>query len=155
MRKVLRRTLRWSLVSLLFLQFTGCGTILYPERHGQDRGRLDATVIILDGVGLFFFLVPGVIAFAVDFVTGAIYLPRGGTSDVDQILSSAEIREYPLAGRELGDIVALVEGETGLEIDPRALQVVRGRADEAVETRLRELNARIAATRIGDRPAGG
>jgi hypothetical protein len=155
MRKVLRRALQWSPVSLLLLQFTGCGTILYSERHGQDRGRLDATVIILDGVGLFFFLVPGVIAFAVDFVTGAVYLPRGGTSDVDQILSSAEIREYPLAGRELGDIVALVEGEMGLEIDPRALQVVRGRADEAVETRLRELNARIAATRIGGRPAGG
>jgi hypothetical protein len=155
MRKALRTTLQWSLVSLLLLQFTGCGTILYPERRGQDRGRLDATVIILDGVGLFFFFVPGVIAFAVDFATGAIYLPRGATSDVDEILSSAEIREYPLAGRELGDVLTVVERETGLEIDPQALQVVRGRADEAVETRLRELNARIAAARSGDRPAGG
>ena len=40
------------------LELVGCGTILYPERHGQERGRLDATVIILDGVGLVFFLVP-------------------------------------------------------------------------------------------------
>ena len=52
-----------------------CGTILYPERHGQPAGRLDVGVVALDGIGLLLFLVPGVIAFAVDFATGAIYLP--------------------------------------------------------------------------------
>jgi len=35
-------------------------------------------VVALDAIGLLFFFVPGVIAFAVDFVTGAIYLPGGG-----------------------------------------------------------------------------
>src|SRR6185295_5982840 len=52
-----------------------CGTILYPERRGQPAGRLDVGVVALDGIGLLLFLVPGVIAFAVDFATGAIYLP--------------------------------------------------------------------------------
>ena len=52
-----------------------CGTILYPERRGQPCGRLDAGVVVLDGIGLLVFLVPGIIAFAVDFSTGAIYLP--------------------------------------------------------------------------------
>jgi hypothetical protein len=52
-----------------------CGTILYPERRGQPAGKIDAGVAVLDGIGLIFFLVPGVIAFAVDFATGAIYLP--------------------------------------------------------------------------------
>jgi hypothetical protein len=55
---------------------TSCGTIIYPDRVNQeDRGNLDPAIIILDGIGLFFFLIPGVIAFAVDFATGSIYLP--------------------------------------------------------------------------------
>jgi hypothetical protein len=55
----------------------GCGTILHPERRGQPAGTLDPGVVLLDGLGLLLFLVPGVIAFAVDFATGAIYLPEG------------------------------------------------------------------------------
>jgi hypothetical protein len=53
----------------------GCGTILYPERRGQPVGRLDWGVVLLDGLGLLLFFIPGVVAFAVDFATGAIYLP--------------------------------------------------------------------------------
>lgn len=56
----------------------GCGTILYPDRRGQTGGRIDIGVALLDAIGLLFFIIPGVIAFAVDFSTGAIYLP--GTS---------------------------------------------------------------------------
>lgn len=58
---------------------TSCGTILYPERRGQPTGRIDTGVAVLDGIGLLFFLVPGVIAFAVDFTTGAIYLPSSSS----------------------------------------------------------------------------
>jgi hypothetical protein len=54
---------------------SSCGTILHPERIGQPPGRLDPGVVALDGVGLLIFLIPGAIAFAVDFYTGAIYLP--------------------------------------------------------------------------------
>lgn len=56
-------------------QSLGCGTLLHPERRGQPPGRIDPAVAILDGVGLLLFFIPGVIAFAVDFATGAIYLP--------------------------------------------------------------------------------
>lgn len=59
--------------SILFQ--SGCGTIFYPERRGQERGKIDPTVAILNAIGLLFFLIPGLIAFAVDFSTGAIYLP--------------------------------------------------------------------------------
>ena len=60
----------------LALPLTSCGTLLYPERRGQPpSGYLDAGVVALDAVGLLLFLVPGIIAFAVDFATGAIYLP--------------------------------------------------------------------------------
>jgi len=52
-----------------------CGTIMYPERKGQRDGRLDIGVVLLDGIGLLFFIIPGVIAYAVDFTNGTIYLP--------------------------------------------------------------------------------
>ena len=49
--------------------------MMFSHRHGQDSGRIDPNVIIMDGVGLIFFIVPGLVAFAVDFSTGAAYLP--------------------------------------------------------------------------------
>ncbi len=52
-----------------------CGTLLYPERRGQPRGTIDPGVLLLDAVGLIFFVVPGLVAFAVDFASGAIYFP--------------------------------------------------------------------------------
>jgi hypothetical protein len=72
---------RWrvagTLMTALAFSLASCGTVLYPERRGQPAGRLDVGVVVLDGIGLLLFLVPGVIAFAVDFATGAIYLPPG------------------------------------------------------------------------------
>jgi hypothetical protein len=59
----------------------GCGTILYPERRGQrTTARIDAGVAVMDGLWCLLFIIPGVIAFAVDFNNGAIYLPGGGAS---------------------------------------------------------------------------
>ncbi|HET6422329.1 MAG TPA: hypothetical protein VFG20_01520 [Planctomycetaceae bacterium] len=57
------------------MTLSGCGTILYPERKGQPAGCIDWKVVALDGIGLLFFFIPGVIAFAVDFNNGTIYLP--------------------------------------------------------------------------------
>ena len=74
------------LVCMLFFVQVGCGTILYPERRGQqtptvDRlEQIDPLVVVLDGILLFAFFVPGVVAFGVDFSTGAIYLPPGETN---------------------------------------------------------------------------
>jgi hypothetical protein len=70
-----RSWLRWLLLCLSGGVLPGCGTIFYPERRGQPAGRLDWKVVAFDAVGLVFFFVPGIIAFAVDFATGAIYLP--------------------------------------------------------------------------------
>ena len=50
---------------------------MFEERVGQGPGKIDPNVVIFDGIGLLFFVVPGLIAFAVDFSTGAIYLPPG------------------------------------------------------------------------------
>ncbi len=55
---------------------TGCGTILHHDRIHKSHSRdIDWKVAALNGLGLAFFFVPGVVAFVVDFYTGAIYLP--------------------------------------------------------------------------------
>lgn len=72
-----RRFLQLALSGLTGVSLSGCGTVLHPERRGQPGGPLDWKIVALDAVGLLFFFVPGVIAFAVDFATGAIYLPSG------------------------------------------------------------------------------
>lgn len=64
------------------LVLASCGSLLYPERKGQTQGRIDPAVAILNAAGLLLFIIPGLVAFAVDFHTGAIYLP-GGIADAN------------------------------------------------------------------------
>ncbi|WP_392384467.1 hypothetical protein [Marinomonas primoryensis] len=74
-----------GIVAVLFItQITACGTLLYPERRGQKNGQIDIGVAALDAIGLLFFFVPGVVAFGVDFITGAIYLPGGGMASLTE-----------------------------------------------------------------------
>jgi len=137
------RTLRRGVAALLVLALgssVGCGTIFYPERRGQAAGKLDADIVILDAVGLIFFLVPGVIAFAVDFATGTIYLPPGGKSRSLQMLGDAGVERHALTDRSAAGIEAAIREHTGLVIDLRDAEVVVP-ADAAigVETELRRL----------------
>lgn len=53
---------------------SGCATILYPERRGNRSGVIDVGPLVLDVLWFIPGIVPGVIALAVDFSTGAIYL---------------------------------------------------------------------------------
>jgi hypothetical protein len=62
-----------ALCTLLGLQLGGCGTILYPERRGQTAGHVDTGVAVMDGLWCLVFIIPGVVAFIVDFGNGAIY----------------------------------------------------------------------------------
>jgi hypothetical protein len=71
----MKKSLALTLILAFVLNLAACGTILYPERRGQTGGQLDPAVVIMDGVGLFFFLVPGIVAFVVDLSNGTIYLP--------------------------------------------------------------------------------
>lgn len=75
---------RGVVAALLITQITACGTLLYPERRGQTNGQIDIGVAALDAIGLLFFFVPGVVAFGVDFITGAIYLPGGGMASLTE-----------------------------------------------------------------------
>ena len=76
-RKSLTKTITLGLAMVLVLELTACGTIFYPERKGTKSGSIDPIVAVADAVGLLFFFIPGIIAFAVDFSNGTIYLPHG------------------------------------------------------------------------------
>jgi hypothetical protein len=55
--------------------------LLYPERKGQQPGQLDMGVVLLNTAGLFVYLVPGIVAFAIDISNNTIYLPGGRRAD--------------------------------------------------------------------------
>ena len=152
-RGELRKIAGGLIVAVLVLQLLGCGTILYPERRSQSAGKLDTDIVLLDGVGLLFFLIPGVIAFAVDFATGAIYLPAGGSSRVGDLFG--EVRTIPFDPAELDPhgLSGLVERETGLQISLAQSRTweLAGEAPEEVEARVREANLAIARS---SNPAG-
>ena len=77
------RWVSWLILASLLAQLAGCGTIFWPERKGQPPGQLDPKVVALDAVGLLLFFIPGVIAFAVDFNNGTIYLPPESHAKTD------------------------------------------------------------------------
>ena len=101
----------------------GCGTIFFPERRGQPAGDLDWRIVALDALGLLLFFIPGIIAFAVDFSTGAIYLPPEyyGANPPDEELPLAAVNVPPheltqerleeVVSRHAGRDVRLVEGQ--------------------------------------------
>lgn len=67
---------------------TGCGSLMHSERVGQPHShQIDWKIAALNGLGMLFFFVPGVVAFAVDFYTGAIYLPYDETYPTYQVTS--------------------------------------------------------------------
>lgn len=117
MDRVIQPTRRQALH--LFLGLTGfpllssCGTILYPDRAYQTkRGQLDPAIVILDGIGLFFFIIPGLVAFAVDFTTGAIYFPADyEPGDRERTIFDRYEAESKLDEQEIKRIVALKTGK--------------------------------------------
>ena len=105
------KALQVLICAVLIVQLAGCGTIMYPERKGQKGGKIDAGVAILDGIGLLLFLIPGIIAFAVDFNNGTIYLPGTAmnSSDPDGI---REVKFDP-KNDDLAVIERIIKEETG------------------------------------------
>ena len=75
----MKRTLAGlCLAGLAALPTSGCGTLMFSERQDVSHSeKFDTNILILDGIGLLFFIVPGLVAYGVDFYTGAIYLPHG------------------------------------------------------------------------------
>ena len=115
----LTRGLFFTAAVIFLLQTTACGTILHPERKGQKTGKIDPGIAILDGLGLLLFVIPGVIAFAVDFTNGTIYLPGGRNSLLDDENTPKPLRAIRLPEEKVSKdlITAVVRDATGTPFD--------------------------------------
>ncbi len=111
------------MVAALLTQLTACGSIFYPERRGQIDGKIDPAIAVLDAVGLLFYVIPGLIAFGVDFATGAIYFPHGQSAQVDpQKLQPAINADGSVDNSKLQAILETELGRTLPLNDPRLIQ---------------------------------
>jgi len=108
-----RKILHVTIVTILIFQLSGCGTLLYPERRGQVAGRLDVGVVILDTLGLLLFIIPGVIAFAVDFGNGCIYLPAKPV-----VVTTADLRviKFDPKHTSLAQLEKIIKDQTGYTV---------------------------------------
>ena len=78
---------------------------------------------VLDAIGLLFYVIPGLIAFGVDFATGAIYFEPGKTAQVDP----AKLHEAIGADGKVDNakLQTIIQKETGRSLpldDPRMIQ---------------------------------
>ena len=118
-----KRLMSGFLAVVMLMQLAGCGTILHPERKGQRAGNLDPSIVILDAVGLLFFIVPGVIAFAIDFNNGSIYLPGGKRADAAS--NDTDVRMVYLGERihDRAAVVKAINDATGQTIAPSQINM--------------------------------
>ncbi|WP_397451257.1 polyribonucleotide nucleotidyltransferase [Pseudomonas sp. NA-150] len=117
------RVIGGVLVASLLTQLTACGSIFYPDRRGQIDGHLDPVIVALDAIGLLFYIIPGLIAFGVDFTTGAIYFPGGRTSQIDPHKLQPAIKAD--GSIDNSKLQAILETELGRSLplnDPRLIQ---------------------------------
>ncbi|MDO9622735.1 MAG: polyribonucleotide nucleotidyltransferase [Pseudomonas sp.] len=116
------RVISGALAAVLLTQLTACGTLFFPDRRGQIDGRVDPVVVGLNAIGILFYVIPGLIAFGIDFATGAIYLPNGQSAQVDpQELHKVVDAEGKIDHAQLK---ALIEQQTGHSLpldDPRLI----------------------------------
>jgi hypothetical protein len=156
-----RRKVRFAgtLILGLSLLLSSCGTLLYPERRGQPAGRLDVGVVALDGIGLLVFLVPGVIAFIVDFSTGAIYLPPGSGYAMAEAPAGTPLRQVKVEPAELTPrrVEAIVQEQTGktVSLEPGAYRAMRlQKLDDFTPEALAGLQAHSSLERVIFRASG-
>jgi predicted small lipoprotein YifL len=119
MLRIKRYLAAWILVVFL-MSLTACGYFLYPERRGQTKGDLDIPIILLDGSSLLFAVVTGsgviavvgIVALAVDYTSGCIYLPPKS--------KKAELEVIPFDNKRAltkADLESILSGYTGTSVN--------------------------------------
>jgi hypothetical protein len=116
------RVIGGVLAATLLTQLAACGTLFFPDRRGQIEGQVDPVVAGLNAIGILFYVIPGLIAFGIDFATGAIYLPNDQYS-----VAPEKLREAIGADGQVDPLKlkAILHREIGHELpldDPRLIQ---------------------------------
>lgn len=122
-----------ALIFTLSTQLFSCGYVFRPERRGQTSGKIDWAIVGLDAIGLLFFVIPGLIAFAVDIASGTIYMPAGTPGITAQNWSGGKVIKLDPNEMSEEKIIAAIEENTGIKVDlndPR-LQIFRDKKLEA------------------------
>jgi hypothetical protein len=132
----------------LIFQLAGCGTLLYPERRGQRAGRIDVGIAVLDGIGLLFFLIPGVIAYAVDFSNGTIYLPATSRGKLD--LSTIQQVRFDPKHYNNAAVEKIIQEKTGyaVKLDRDNVQISRLKSMEEMIARFAQALPEIQNQRL-------
>lgn len=148
MVKRLMKTLYVSVCAVLIVQMAGCGTLMYPERRGQKGGRIDVGVAVLDGIGLLFFIIPGIIAYAIDFSEGTIYLPGTNTGSLD-IKDIKQVKFNP-KHYNVAAIEKIIKRETGyaVKLSRENIEVYKLKSLDDMMARFAEVLPGIQNTRI-------
>jgi flagellar basal body-associated protein FliL len=86
----MRKNRRFQMIALvaavgIFSASVSCGYFLYPKRRGNKGGGLHTPTLVMDLLWLLPGIIPGVVALAVDFSTGAIYLGKGGKAQLQNV----------------------------------------------------------------------
>lgn len=109
---------KFIILSLIFtlLFETSCGYVLHSERRNKPHsGNVDFAIVGLDAIGLLFFIVPGVIAFAVDISSNTIYLPKGEKNFSG--INSSDTKAVKFSGKATNEkIEKLVKENTGKDV---------------------------------------
>ncbi len=123
---------------VMITQLYGCGTLIYPERRGQKTGTVDVGITVLDALWLFVFIIPGLVAFAVDFSTGAIYLPAGkkGSAPSEKMVV-VHVNPTDLNEKTIKEIVMRQTGCSEIELNKA--KIYRLDRSENIETELFEI----------------
>lgn len=125
----------FALTAVFTVQVASCGWILYPERRNNagKGGEIDPAVAVMDGLLLLLVIVPGVVAFAVDVATGAIYLSGGKRAAID--LKTEDGAGKMQAAIDLEQIEHVLKEANGTDVDLHARDVVMirtGNLDQAL-----------------------
>ena len=122
----------------LVAHLTACGTLLYPERKGQTDGRIDPGVAAMNGVGLLLFIIPGLVAFAVDFHNGTIYLPGTASTDSEDDNGLIAIKhDGPLTYEEAQRLIAEHTGSS-VDLSQADQQALRAMNEKSIAAQLQQ-----------------
>jgi hypothetical protein len=128
---------------VVIVQLTGCGYFLYPERRGQKPfGRVDPAIAVLDALGLLLFVLPGVIAFAVDITNGTLYFPGGhrhssASTQPEQIMR-VRVDPAKLSNERMEEILKNYAG-VSIRLDQKKMEIYQLDGSENVEAELIDL----------------
>ena len=125
----LKRFFATVILVALLVSLTSCGYFLYPERRYQQKGEVDFPIMILDGSSLLFAAVAGqaviavigVVALAVDFTSGSVYLPAKDKKAGLEVFPFDNTR--PLAKTDLESILTEYSGSP-VHIDEGSIAIV-------------------------------